>query len=141
MSDSFTPPGFGLTRRGYAVDQVDRALAELTRARDAAWERVGRLSAEVRELEQQIERARAAAEQAPEPSFGQLSERAAHILDMVESEGKAIRAEALAEAERFAEEARAAAKRIAEGAAEAAGQVRGRADDDHRREVERARAA
>ncbi|MFD7833448.1 hypothetical protein ACFV6I_39030, partial [Kitasatospora sp. NPDC059803] len=50
MSDAVPEYGFTSARRGYAPEQVDRALTALTAQRDEAWERLSVLGSGLRQF-------------------------------------------------------------------------------------------
>lgn len=102
MSDAIPSYGFTAARRGYAPEQVDRALAALTAQRDAAWQRLSQLGARIRDLETALETARQEAAEAPAPDYTALSEQAADLMAIAENEARNIRDKA----ERFAEDTR-----------------------------------
>ncbi|GAB2703393.1 hypothetical protein [Kitasatospora kifunensis] len=140
MSDAIPSYGFTAARRGYAPEQVDRALVALTAQRDEAWQRLSWLGAQIRELEAVLEATRKAAAEAPEPDYGTLSEQAADLMAIADNEARQVREKA----ERFAEDTRdetyqAGQEQQAEAAAYATA-TRTEADLAARRTEERTRA-
>jgi hypothetical protein len=140
MSDAIPSYGFTAARRGYAPEQVDRALVALTAQRDEAWQRLSWLGAQIRELEAVLEATRKAAAEAPEPDYGTLSEQAADLMAIADNEARQVREKA----ERFAEDTRdetyqAGQEQQAEAAAYATA-TRAEADQAARRTEERTRA-
>ncbi|RAG81680.1 hypothetical protein DN069_31670 [Streptacidiphilus pinicola] len=143
MSDPSTPGAadFPLTRKGYDVDQVDQSLAQLTDARDQAWQRLSGLGDEMRALERRLMDVQAAqvVAEAAVPDFETLSPRAAGLLVTAEEEAETVRSDAVAESTRIEGEARTEARRRRTVAAQYADQMRAAADESHRRELDRAR--
>ncbi|WP_035846774.1 hypothetical protein [Kitasatospora azatica] len=140
MSDAIPSYGFTAARRGYAPDQVDRALAGLTAQRDEAWHRLSMLGARLRDLEADLAAARQAAAEAPEPDYATLSEQAADLMAIADNEARQVREKA----ERFAEDTRdetyQAGQARQQAAAEYATATRAEADAAARRTEERTRA-
>ncbi|RAJ36043.1 hypothetical protein K353_04780 [Kitasatospora sp. SolWspMP-SS2h] len=140
MSDAVSQYGFTPSRRGYAPDQVDAAVTALSRARDEAWERLSVLGGGLREMEKRLADIQQAAEEAPDPDFGELSDQAAALLGIALNEADAIHAKA----ERAGEDARDAAHETGEAAARAAeeyaAKLREETDRFVRRTDERSRA-
>jgi len=140
MSDAVSAHGFTVTRRGYEAGQVEQAVAEVTAARDRAWQRLADLGELSRRLEQELaEAVRAAAEAAP-PSFAGLSERAVRLLDLAEEEAAALRAETVRTAERTEARSRADAAKLTADIRTYATRLTGEADQAARDELARARA-
>ncbi|MGP3638574.1 hypothetical protein ACTU45_35715, partial [Streptomyces sp. 24-1644] len=84
----------GVRGRGYRPEQVDRAVAALSAERDAAWERLSRLTDLAGELAAESARlAEAVASLAPQ-TYASLGERAQQILSLAQSEAEAARAAA-----------------------------------------------
>ncbi|TQF03685.1 hypothetical protein E6W39_17420 [Kitasatospora acidiphila] len=140
MSDAIPSYGFTAARRGYAPEQVDRALAALTAQRDAAWQRLSQLGARIRDLETALEAARQEAAEAPAPDYTALSEQAADLMAIAENEARNIRDKS----ERFAEDTRddtyQAGQAAQKSAEEFATTTRAEADQAARRTDERSRA-
>jgi cell division septum initiation protein DivIVA len=144
MSDPTTPGtgDFTLSRKGYDVDQVEQALAQLTASRDEAWQRLAALGDEMRGLERElmdIQAAQVVAE-AVVPDFEVLSPRAAGLLVTAEEEAEAVRLAAVEESARLDGQARTDARRVRANAGQYADQVRAACDESQRRELERARS-
>ncbi|MEZ0091249.1 hypothetical protein [Streptacidiphilus sp. EB129] len=146
MSDAVSPHGFSVTRRGYDPAQVERLLARLTRDRDEAWQRLSGLGDRMRALEQRLidaaeaaSAARAAEEAAP-PTFAELGERAARIVDLATAEAEQLRVDAGQWIDALDARTRAEAQQLRADAEHAAVQLCDAADEAHRRELERARA-
>jgi hypothetical protein len=143
MSDPTTPgtPDFQLSRKGYDVDQVEQALAQLTASRDEAWQRLAALGDEMRGLERELMDVQAAqvVAEAAIPDFEVLSPRAAGLLVTAEEEAAAVRADAVEDSARLDGQARTDARRVRANAGQYADQVRAAADESQRRELERAR--
>lgn len=102
MSDAVSQHGFTAARRGYAPEQVDRALAALTAERDHAWEQLSVLGTGLREMEKRLDEVTRAAADAPDPDFALLSEQAVKLMGIAQAEAVAVRELA----ERAAEDAR-----------------------------------
>ncbi|MFF7632500.1 hypothetical protein ACFZB9_05025 [Kitasatospora sp. NPDC008050] len=140
MSDAIPSYGFTAARRGYAPEQVDRALTALTAQRDEAWQRLSWLGAQIRELEAVLAATRKAAAEAPEPDYTTLSEQAADLMAIADNEARQVRDKA----ERFAEDTRdetyQAGQELQAEAAAYATATRAEADLAARRTDERTRA-
>ncbi|WP_329567011.1 hypothetical protein [Kitasatospora sp. NBC_01266] len=141
MSDAIPSYGFTAARKGYAPEQVDRALGALTAQRDHAWHRLSQLGAQIRELETALAAARQAAAEAPEPDYSTLSEQAGDLMAIAENETRQIREKA----ERFSTQTRdavaeAGRTRQSEAAAYATA-TRAEADEAARRTEVSTRAA
>ncbi|WP_344339522.1 hypothetical protein, partial [Kitasatospora putterlickiae] len=140
MSDAVPQYGFTVARRGYAPEQVDRALTALTAQRDEGWERLSVLGAGLREMERRLAEIKQAAADAPEPDYQVLSDEAAGLARMAEGEARAVRDKA----ERFAEDLRdevyEAGQALDRAAKEYATTTRTEADAAARRTDERTRA-
>ncbi|MFE9425212.1 hypothetical protein ACFYNO_19815 [Kitasatospora sp. NPDC006697] len=140
MSDALPSYGFTQARRGYAPEQVDRALAALTGQRDEAWQRLSVLGSQIRDLENALAAARQAAAEAPEPDYTTLSDQAGDLMAIAENEARQIRDKA----ERFSEDTRDATYQAGQEAQQAADQyataTRAEADQAARRIDERTRA-
>ncbi|WP_329582953.1 hypothetical protein OG500_22815 [Kitasatospora sp. NBC_01250] len=140
MSDAIPSYGFTAARRGYAPEQVDRALIALTSQRDEAWQRLSWLGAQIRELEAVLAATRKAAAEAPEPDYTTLSEQAADLMAIADNEARQVRDKA----ERFAEDTRdetyQAGQELQAEAAAYATATRAEADLAARRIDERTRA-
>ncbi|MFF2657705.1 hypothetical protein ACFVUH_10120 [Kitasatospora sp. NPDC058032] len=140
MSDAVPQYGFTVARRGYAPEQVDRALTALTAQRDEGWERLSVLGAGLREMERRLAEIQQAAADAPEPDYQVLSDEAAGLARMAENEARAVRDKA----ERFAEDLRdevyEAGQALDRAAKEYAATTRTEADAAVRRTDERTRA-
>ncbi|GAA1975032.1 hypothetical protein [Kitasatospora viridis] len=140
MSDAIPSYGFTQARRGYAPEQVDRALTALTAQRDEAWHRLSVLGAQIRDLETALVAARQAAAEAPEPDYTTLSEQAGDLMAIADNEARQIREKA----ERFAEDTRddtyQAGQDGQQAAEEYSAATRTEADQAARRTDERTRA-
>ncbi|GLW57818.1 hypothetical protein [Kitasatospora phosalacinea] len=140
MSDAVSQYGFTPSRRGYAPEQVDAAVTDLSRARDEAWERLSVLGGGLREMEKRLADIKQAAEDAPDPDFAELSDQAAVLLGIALNEADAVHAKA----KRSGEDARDAAHEAGEAAAKAAkeyaAKLREETDQFVRRTDERSRA-
>ncbi|MFJ9845403.1 hypothetical protein ACIRYZ_34175 [Kitasatospora sp. NPDC101155] len=140
MSDAVPQYGFTQARRGYAPEQVDRALVALTAQRDEAWERLSVLGAGIRQMETRLAEVRRAADEAPEPDYQVLSEQAAGLAEMARNEARAVKEKA----ERFAEDLRdevyEAGQALDKAAKEYSATTRTEADAAARRTEERTRA-
>ncbi|MDG4863952.1 cellulose-binding protein, partial [Streptomyces sp. T-3] len=107
-SASVSAQTHGLTAvrgRGYRTEQVDGALARLSRDRDDAWERAARLTVLAKDMEAEAQRlAQTVAQLAPQ-TYDTLGERAQHLLATVQEEADAVRAGAQGEAQRLTDAA------------------------------------
>ncbi|MFG2696230.1 hypothetical protein [Kitasatospora sp. NPDC048407] len=126
MSDAVSQYGFTVSRRGYAPEQVDAAVSALSRERDEAWERLSVLGSGLREMEKRLTDIQQAAEDAPDPDFGELSEQAAALLKIAQNEAEAIHNKA----KRSGEDARDAAHEAGEAAARDAKQYAAKQRED-----------
>ncbi|MFF4651254.1 hypothetical protein [Streptomyces sp. NPDC001380] len=141
MSDAVSAYDFTTARRGYAPEQVARAVTALVTQRDEAWERLSVLGARIREMEAELAAAVQAAEEAPPPDFSQLSARAAGLLSGAGAEAETVVQEAERAAAQLHRLAVQEAQRQSGHAAEAAGAARAGADADAEQLLEQARAA
>ncbi|KJY32493.1 cellulose-binding protein, partial [Streptomyces sp. NRRL S-495] len=93
MSDSHSPHGFDLVRRGYERAQVDERITKLVADRDSALTRISALEKRIEELHLETQTAQAAVAEA-EPSYAGLGARVEKILRLAEEEAKDLREEA-----------------------------------------------
>src|SRR5579884_151603 len=129
MSEQTTTT-FRTVMRGYDPSEVDRQMAELSRAVAEANARADELEQRIQTLTQAEEdRQLAKPQPPPEPTFHDFGKRIGRILAMAEEEAEEMRAAAvaeversLAEAEASANETRAAADRYAQETRESAEQ-------------------
>ncbi|MFJ4798553.1 coiled-coil domain-containing protein [Kitasatospora purpeofusca] len=140
MSDAVPQHGFTVARRGYAPEQVDRALTVFTAQRDEAWERLSVLGSGIREMERRLAEVRQAAAEAPEPDYEVLSEQAAGLARTAENEARAVRDKAERAAEDLRDEVYEAGQAADRAAKEYATVTRTEADAAARRTDERTRA-
>ncbi len=140
MSDAVPQHGFTVARRGYAPEQVDRALTVFTAQRDEAWERLSVLGSGIREMERRLAEVRQAAADAPEPDYEVLSEQAAGLARTAENEARAVRDKAERAAEDLRDEVYEAGQAADRAAKEYATVTRTEADAAARRTDERTRA-
>ncbi|MFB7675449.1 hypothetical protein ACFC26_28960 [Kitasatospora purpeofusca] len=140
MSDAVPQYGFTVARRGYAPEQVDRALTAYTAQRDEAWERLSVLGSGIREMERRLAEVRQAAADAPEPDYEVLSEQAAGLARTAENEARAVRDKAERAAEDLRDEVYEAGQAADRAAKEYATVTRNEADAAARRTDERTRA-
>src|SRR5882757_3695156 len=116
MSDTSSPFGFELVRRGYDRGQVDDRITKLVADRDSALTRITALEKRIEELHLETQNAQAPLSDS-EPSYAGLGARVEKILRLAEEEAKDLR-----------EEARRAADQHRELAEQAAAQVRADAE-------------
>ncbi|MFJ8044444.1 hypothetical protein ACIRBX_28465 [Kitasatospora sp. NPDC096147] len=140
MSDAVSQHGFIVTRRGYAPEQVDHAMAALTAERDRAWEQLSVLGSGVREMERRLAEVRQSAADAPEPDYSVLSEQAVKLMGIADSEATAIQEAAQRAAEDARDEAYENGQKAAGAARDFALKTRTEADAAARRTDERTRA-
>ncbi|WP_392671143.1 cellulose-binding protein [Streptomyces sp. LN785] len=109
--------GFAVMRgRGYRPEQVDGAVAGLSAERDAAWEKLSRLTALAEELEaESVRLAEAVAVLAPQ-TYASLGERAQEIVALAEAEVRAVRGAAQEEAQALRDAADGAARALRDAA-------------------------
>jgi hypothetical protein len=140
MSDAVSPHGFTVARRGYRADQVQRAVDEVTAARDSAWQRLSDLGEQARGLEQELADAVRAAAEAEPPSFAELGEGAVRLLALAQEQASLLAADAARLAEQQTARARGDAAQLSTGIRDYAARVRAEADQAYRSGLERARA-
>lgn len=131
--------GFDVVRRGYATDQVDRALAALAADRDSAWEQLGVLGGGLREMEKRLADLHEQAVDTPLPDYAVLSEQAAGLMRIAENEVVAIRTAADHAAEDYRDAAHEAGEKATSEARTYALAVRAEAEQAVRRIEERTR--
>ncbi|MFI8005618.1 cellulose-binding protein [Streptomyces sp. NPDC086010] len=129
----------GVRGRGYSPEQVDRAVASLSAERDAALDRISRLTALAEELAAESARlAGVVASLAPQ-TYVSLGERAQRILALAEAEAESERGAALEEAQALRDAADEAGRAAREAARERSGEVRAAADAAAEEELAAAR--
>ena len=111
MSDTSSPLGFELVRRGYDRGQVNDRLTKLVADRDSALTRITALK-RIEELHLETQNAQAQVTDA-EPSYAGLGARVEKILRLAEEEAKDLREEARRAADQHRELAESAAARSA----------------------------
>ena len=117
MSETTSPLGLEIVRRGYDVAQTNERVTKLTAERDNAHSRVSALEKRIEELHLENQSVQAQLSDS-EPSYAGLGARVEKILRLAEEEAKDLR-----------EEARRAADQHRELAEQAAGQVRADAEN------------
>ncbi|MFD7638659.1 cellulose-binding protein, partial [Streptomyces sp. NPDC059873] len=90
MSDTSSPFGFELVRRGYDRGQVDDRITKLVADRDSALARITSLEKRIEELHLETQNAQAQVSDA-EPSYAGLGARVEKILRLAEEEAKDLR--------------------------------------------------
>jgi hypothetical protein len=140
MGASVSRQGFtiGGRGRGYRPAQVDRYVAELSEARDAAWERAARLTVLANELAAEAERLREVIAQLAPQTYESLGDRAQLILMAAEEEIGCLRAAAEVAAQEQWEAAQAEARTVRDAARDEAERVREAAEAASRSVVESA---
>src|ERR1044072_9370554 len=138
MGASVSRHGFtiGGRGRGSRPAQVDRYVAELSEARDAAWERAARLTVLANELAADAERLREVIAQLAPQTYESLGDRAQLILMGAEEEGGCLRAAAEASEQEEWEAAQAAARVVRDAARDEGERVREAAEASARSTVE-----
>lgn len=130
MSSSVSPDGFAVVRgRGYRPEQVDRALTELARQRDSAWERAARLTVLGREMEDEVRRLADIVAKLPPQTYDTLGPRAQGLLTTAELEAAGLRERAEAAVVDFQEAAQSHAREVRDAAHEYAVAVRAEAEE------------
>ncbi|WP_367138101.1 MULTISPECIES: cellulose-binding protein [Streptomyces] len=125
-----SPDGFAVVRgRGYRPEQVDRVLAEFARQRDAAWERVARLTVLAREMEEEAQRLGQVVTQLPPQTYESLGQRAQGLLITAQAEATGLRERAEAAAAELMEAAEAHGRAARDAAHQAATAVRAEAEE------------
>ena len=148
MSEHTSTP-FRTVMRGYDPSEVDRHVAELSRAAGEARARAEQLSHELDETRQRMasesvqaeERQRAAdtAKPAAEPTFHDFGKRVGQILAMAEEEAQEMTSAAVAEVDRTVSQAKQDADRTRAEADAYARETREQADSEAARIVEDAK--
>ncbi|MGW1076228.1 cellulose-binding protein [Streptomyces sp. NPDC002537] len=130
MSASVSPDGFTVVRgRGYRPEQVERALDELARRRDEAWERAARLTVLAREMETEVARLQHQVQQLPPQTYESLGHRAQGLLYTAQAEAAGLRERADAAAAEAMEAAEAHGRAVRDAAHAHSTAVRAEAED------------
>ncbi|MGO4751690.1 cellulose-binding protein, partial [Streptomyces sp. 2MCAF27] len=138
MSDTSSPFGFELVRRGYDRGQVDDRITKLVADRDSALSRITSLEKRIEELHLETQNAQAQINDA-EPSYAGLGARVEKILRLAEEEAKDLREEARRAAEQHRELAESAAQQVRNDAESFAADRKAKAEDEGVRIVEKAK--
>ena len=138
MSDTSSPFGFELVRRGYDRGQVDERITKLVADRDSALARITALEKRIEELHLETQNAQAQVNDA-EPSYAGLGARVEKILRLAEEEAKDLREEARRAAEQHRELAESAAQQVRNDAESFAADRKAKAEDEGVRIVEKAK--
>ena len=138
MSDTSSPFGFELVRRGYDRGQVDDRITKLVADRDSALARITSLEKRIEELHLETQNAQAQVNDA-EPSYAGLGARVEKILRLAEEEAKDLREEARRAAEQHRELAEGAAQQVRNDAEAFAAERKAKAEDEGARIVEKAK--
>ncbi|WP_327729356.1 cellulose-binding protein [Streptomyces sp. NBC_00487] len=132
MSSAPTAPHgfeFDLVRRGYRPEQVDAHAVDLSRDRDAAWERAARLTVLAREMGTELDRLRETVAGLTPQTYEALGGRARELYELGVEEATAVREGGRHDARRMVAEAEEAGL-LLRGAAQAyADEVRGEAEE------------
>ncbi|MGK5695875.1 cellulose-binding protein [Streptomyces sp. URMC 128] len=140
-SASVSPHGFLAVRgRGYRPEQVDEYAEALSGDRDAAWERVARLTVLARQMDAELERLRDAVARLVPQTYESLGERARRLFELGREEAAAVREGARREARELVEGACASAAGVRESARAYADAVRADADERARQRLLAGRA-
>ncbi|MGW4446379.1 cellulose-binding protein [Streptomyces sp. NPDC004682] len=140
-SAAATSYGFGTARAsGYHPGQVDARLAALSRERDAAWERVARLTVLARDMEAQSARLRERAAGLEPQTYDSLGEPASTVFRLVRSEAVRLRERARDEAREQVAAAEEHARGVRRAAREAAEALRAEAVETAERRLYASRA-
>ncbi len=138
MSDTSSPFGFELVRRGYDRGQVDDRITKLVADRDSALARITALEKRIEELHLETQNAQAQVNDA-EPSYAGLGARVEKILRLAEEEAKDLREEARRAAEQHRELAESAAQQVRNDAESFASDRKAKAEDEGARIVDKAK--
>ena len=138
MSDTSSPFGFELVRRGYDRGQVDDRITKLVADRDSALARITALEKRIEELHLETQNAQAQVSDA-EPSYAGLGARVEKILRLAEEEAKDLREEARRAAEQHRELAESAAQQVRNDAESFSAERKAKAEDEGVRIVEKAK--
>ncbi|MFJ4714973.1 cellulose-binding protein [Streptomyces sp. NPDC088785] len=137
--------GFVVTRgrgvRGYRPEQVEAFAGGLSQERDAAWERVARLTVLHKEMEAEAERLREAVARLAPQTYASLGKRAQYLLELVEEETAAVRHTGRGDAQSATEAAGRAGAELRDAAQAYADEVRGAAEEWARQREAATRAA
>ncbi|MCX4762689.1 cellulose-binding protein [Streptomyces sp. NBC_01275] len=140
-STRVSPPGFVTVRgRGYWPKQVEAYTAALSAERNAAWERVARLTVFAKEMVVEAERLREAVARIGPQAYDSLGERARRVFELVQEEAADVRERARREAEEQVAQAEARAASVRRAAQEEADAIRAEAREHTRRRMQAMRA-
>ncbi|MFI9544934.1 cellulose-binding protein [Streptomyces sp. NPDC052016] len=136
-----SPPGFvTVLGRGYRPKEVDTYTAALSAERDAAWERVARLTVLVKDMMEEAERLREAVSEIGPQTYDSLGERARSLFELVQEEAARVRETARREAQEDVARAEEHALNMRQAAQEEADALRTEAKEYARRRTLAARA-
>ncbi|MFE7118637.1 cellulose-binding protein [Streptomyces sp. NPDC057654] len=125
-----SPHGFAVVRgRGYRIEQVDRALGDVSHERDTAWERAARLTVLAKEMEAEAERLREVVANLAPQTYESLGGRAADLLAIADGEAAGVRGSAEAAAEELSGSAADHARAVHDAAAAYSASVRTEAEE------------
>ncbi|MFJ4621402.1 cellulose-binding protein [Streptomyces sp. NPDC088812] len=140
-SAKVSTPGFvTVLGRGYRPKEVDTYTAALSAERDAAWERVARLTVLVKEMTVEVERLRETVPQLAPQTYDSLGERARRLFQLVQEEASGVREQARREAAEQVAQAEARAAAVRRSAREEAEELRTEAKEQARLRLIAARA-
>src|SRR6266702_2110708 len=139
MSETTSPLGLEVVRRGYDVAQTNERVTKLTAERDTAHSRVSALEKRIEELHLENQSVQAQLSDS-EPSYAGLGARVEKILRLAEEEAKDLREEARRAAEQHRELAESAAQQVRHDAESFAAERKAKAEDEGVRIVEKAKA-
>ncbi|QDY77159.1 cellulose-binding protein [Streptomyces qinzhouensis] len=138
---SVSSRGFEVVRRGYRPDQADERLDTLSGERDAAWERVARLTVLARRMAADVAALRETVKEAPPQTYEALGAPARELLALTWETADHVRTSARDEAGCAVGEAETAARRLTDETGAAAGAVIAEAEEHARRLTTAARTA
>src|SRR5262245_10155912 len=115
---------FSVTRRGYDRDAVDAYLREHQAERREELARREKAEGRAADLEKELDRLRRQLAQADEPSYGNLGDRAAQLLNLAETQADDVMAEARDEAEKIRQAAQGELDRERQKAVDEARSIR-----------------
>src|ERR1700761_3760532 len=138
MSETTSPLGLEIVRKGYDIAQTNDRVTKLTAERDSAHSRVTALEKRIEELHLENQSVQAQLTDS-EPSYARLGARVEKILRLAEEEAKDLREEARRAADQHRELAESAAQQVRNDAETFAAERKAKAEDDGVRIVDKAK--
>jgi DNA repair exonuclease SbcCD ATPase subunit len=138
MSDTTSPHGFDIVRRGYERTQVDDRITKLVADRDSSLQRIAALENRIEELHLESQNAHEQLAEA-EPSYAGLGARVEKILRLAEEEAKDLREEARRAADQHRDLSEQAAAQVRADAEQYGKERKAKADEEAARIAEKAK--